>query len=180
MLYKNKFLIFVISLLFLISASVVYADDLNFNFYRDNYKPFETVQINITTENITLTRDLDISNLVLLNSENNSINIAKYKVKVDNNFYVFYFDLPQLSSGNYRLGLINVNYIKDRTLKVGNFYANLDIVDGNTQIISFRPAYVFNKVVSWQEVPFSLVINNKGNDLASISLTKEGNFFNLQ
>ncbi len=177
MFFKN---IFSVIFLFLLVFPFVYAGDVNFKFYRESYKPFETVQVEVKLENITLSKDLNIKNLVLYNQENNSISLAKNMIKADNGFYVFYFDLPQLTEGSYLFGLNDISYTKDGISKFGDFFTNLNVVGGNTQLLSIRPAYVLNKINGNQDISFTLVFNNKGIDNLNINLDREGDFFSLQ
>ena len=160
MFIKNNIRILVLIFSFILIASIVNASEISFNTYRDSYRSFETVQVNVSIENITLSRDLEVSNLVLLREDNSSISLAKSKIKVNNSFYVFYFDLPSLEEGGYRLGLTNVNYIQNGAAKIGSFFAELNVVSGDSLIVSVRPAYIFSRVVAGQDAPFSLVINN--------------------
>lgn len=177
MFFKN---IFGLIVLFLLVIPFATADDVNFKFYRDSYKSFETVQVEVKLENITLSKDLGVQNLVLYDIENKSISLAKNIVKISNDFYVFYFDLPQLAEGSYFFGLNDVSYTKNGVSKFGDFFTNLNVVGGNTQVVSVRPAYVFTKVSGNQDTSFSLIINNKGSDNVDVVLDKEGDFFNLQ
>lgn len=165
------FFLLLLSIVFLVSAV-----NVDFKFYRDSYSSFETVQSNITL-NLTLTKDLDVSNIVLLRGDNSSISIAKSIVKVNSSFYVIYFDLPNLSNGQYSFGLNNINYIEQGNVKNGNFFSSLNIINSASQIMSIRPAYVFTKVISKQEAPFTLFIKNSGSDVVHINLDKEGDFF---
>ncbi|MBS3152316.1 hypothetical protein J4230_02800 [Candidatus Woesearchaeota archaeon] len=165
--------------LFLLFPLIVYAEDIDITFYRNSYSPFETVQANIIINNITLSKGLDVSNFVFLRSDNSSINIAKNLVKVNNSFYVVYFDLPNLSAGNYDFGLANVNYIKENSFKIGRFLAKLQVTSEDKQILSIRPGYVFNKVVTNQESPFTLFIRNGGTNIITVYFQKEGDFFNF-
>ncbi|MBI2148077.1 hypothetical protein HYU23_00195 [Candidatus Woesearchaeota archaeon] len=179
MFYKIISRIVVIFLFVFLIANFAYSDEVAFNLHRNNYNPFETVRIDVTLTNISLNKPLDASNLALLDQNNNSISIARNIVKVNDNFYVYYFDLPNLSSGQYNLGLINVNYIKEGSFKIGKFFTSLVVADGNTQIISIRPAYVLFNTFGKQEAPFTLVITNKGMDVVNINLFKEGEFFDF-
>ena len=179
MYFKNIFKIFVIVLLFSLVISIVNAGDIDFDLYKTNYKAFETVQIGVLINNISLSRDLEVANLVLLSQDNSSISLAKNKVKVNNSFYVFYFDLPNLDASQYGVGLFNVNYIKDGTAKIGDFFTSLNFVDGNLSIISIRPAYVYTIVAAGQEASFTLVVSNRGTDTLNVDLTKDGDFFNF-
>ncbi len=169
------FLIFLLLLVFTVSA-----DDVNFNFYKDSYKPFETAQVNVTIENINLSRNIDFTNLVLLDANDSSISLAKNVIKVNDKFYVLYFDLPFLEAGQYKVGLKEVHYVKDGVSQIGSFFSNLDIIDGITQIVSVRPAYVYTEILRGQEAHFSLALANKGSDAVSVNMEKEGDFFSLQ
>lgn len=161
-----------------LGADVLFADNLEFHVYRDNYKSFETVQIEVSINNITLTKDLSASNLVLLDSNNNSISIAKTIVKVNDNLYAFYFDLPSLEAGSYKIGFDNVFYIKDNAAKVDDFFADLNVVSRDMQILSIRPGYVF--IRAKEEPSFTLTFYNKGKDSINIVLEKEEDFLSLQ
>ncbi len=178
MLSKNFIKIFVVFLLVVLVSPLIFADQIVFNFYRDDYKKFETVQLNVSIEGITLSKDLELSNFVLLDNSN-QVAIAKNKVKVNDNFYVFYFDVSSLNEGEYRLGLVDVAYTESGISKFGDFFTNFSVVNGSSQILSVRPAYVLSKVLTNQEASFSLIINNKGNDSVLVSLDKEGDFFSL-
>ncbi len=171
--------IFLWLIVFVLFLFPIYASDINFNLQKDNYKSFETVQLNIVIENITLTKDLDINNLVLQDDSGKSFNLAKNVINIDNKNYYFYFDLPLLNQADYKIALVNVNYIKDNGFKVSNFFNNISVVSGDTQIVSVRPAYFLSKITSKQETSFTLFITNKGKDIVNINLQKSGDFFNL-
>ncbi len=177
MFFKIITRVIVLFLLIFSLVSIVNAEDVSFSFYKNSYSSFETVQTNVSISNITLTKDLDVSNIVLLRNDNSSISIAKNIVKVDKNLYVLYFDLPNLSDGQYTLGLINVNYLKEGSSKIGKFYSPFNIDFSLTQVISIRPAYVFSKVIGKQEAPFTLFIKNSGTDIVNVNLEKDGDFF---
>ena len=127
----------------------VNAGDINIKFYKENYKAFETVQADVNINGINLTKELSNSNLFLFDQNNVSIPIAKNIIKVNDNSYVFYFDLPNLNPGQYNVGFYNVNYIENGFIKIGNFFTNLNIVEiNNSELISIRPAYVLVKVTN--------------------------------
>ncbi len=180
MFFKNIFRLAVILFLFFVVSSFVSADDVDFKTYRDEYKSYETVQVNITIENITLSKDLELSNFVLLDKNNNSISIVKNKIKVNNYNYLFYFDLPSLVQDTYQIGLKNVFYTKNGISKTGEFFSDLVIIEGDSDIVSLRPAFVYSKILTSQEAPFTLTLNNKGKNRIDILLEKEGDFFSFQ
>ncbi|MBS3167817.1 hypothetical protein J4216_01700 [Candidatus Woesearchaeota archaeon] len=173
MFFRNLFLV-VVS--FLLIISFVNASDFEINLYKNDYGSFETVQFEVFT-NLSLNRDLSVSDIVLLDMNNNSLNIIKNKVKINNTFYAFYFDLPQVVSGEYMIGFKNINYIEKGILKRQDFFSNLKIV--NKSSVSIRPGYFYQAVNSGDEVPFVLVFSNKMNNSVSISLVAEGGFFSL-
>lgn len=168
----------IIFLFILLTLPFIYAN-VDFVLERENYKSFETVRVKVDITNISLSRDLDNSNLVLQRSDGSNINIAKNLVRINSNSYIYYFDLPLLNNGSYKLGVVNINYVKDGSFKIGSFFTNFSLISGDKQIISVRPAYVLSKVSSGQEAPFTLVINNKGSDIVSVSLSKDGDYFSL-
>lgn len=180
MLNKIRFKFFVIFLMFSLVVNITYAGNIDFHVYRDSYKSFETVQLDVSVNNITLSKSLGVSNLVFVDQNDNSINIAKNIVKVNDSFYVFYFDLPTLSGGTYKLGLKNVFYVDNNAAKVGGFFIDLNVVIGNTQILSIRPAYVFDNVAKDEESYFTLILSNKGSDNVDVFLEKSGDFFSFQ
>ena len=122
MLFKKCLWFFV----FLLTLNIVNASDINFDFYKEVYHPFETLQVEISTDNITLSNDLTTSNLLLRDVNNNSISIAKNLVKFNNTFYVYYFDLPNLVNGSYNLLLDNINYLKNGNLFISDFSSSFN------------------------------------------------------
>ena len=177
----SKFFIklFVIFYFLFLFSSFVYADDLSLQLYKQSYKSFETVQVNVIIENSTLTRELDVSNLIFLTETNSSLTLAKNKIKVNASFYVFYFDLPSLASGMYSLGVTNVNYLKAGVVRNGNFYVPLQILNSGPDFLSIRPAYFMYKLKNTEEAQSSFFITNHGNTSVNVAVNNSENFLKL-
>ncbi len=165
---------------FLVFSFNIYAEDLEIKIYRDSYNQFETVQAEVMLLNGTFSADLKNTNLELLSSGGEQVQIAKNIVKINNTKFLYYFDLPDLSAGVYELIIKDVSYVRDGGNYFSDFNASLSVADNDVNILSVRPAYVVNHVGANEEASFSLVLTNKGTNGVNVNLIKSGDFFSLQ
>lgn len=177
MLPKKIFWFFAVILLF---SSAVYADVVSFRTYRESYNPFESVQLDVVVENATLSRELVASNLGLIDLNGVPVAVARNILKINESFYAYYFDVPDIEPGVYSLKLSSVSYVKDGSNLIGEFSHNLTVADGRSNIVSVRPAYYVARINSGQEISLSLFISNKGDNSVNIVLDEDGEFFNFQ
>ncbi|KAF0211416.1 MAG: hypothetical protein FD167_5348, partial [bacterium] len=80
------------NLLFVVFLFVpfVSALDVEFNLSKDYYRAYETIQFQASFSSINLTKELQISNLFLVNRNGTSFSISKNIIKLDNQNYIFY------------------------------------------------------------------------------------------
>ncbi len=135
--------------------------------FKDNYNKFETVQGEIKFYNISLTRDITLSNLKFKNAADEDIPIAKNLIKVNDSFYVFYFDIPDIPGGEYR------TLLSDLQVNLEGVANNLtrDIIINNKSAVSIRPGYHYAKLKYYEEAKLSLIINNNVDEMQEIEIT---------
>ncbi len=161
-------------------SSLVYAQDIEMQIYRDSYSKFETVQLEVTLVNGTFSSPLGVSNLNLRDSSGSLISIAKNSLKINETKYFYYFNVPDVPEGMYEISLSSVSYVKEGINYFSEFTTNLSVLTGNIDILSVRPGYVLSNVDAEEEASFSLIFVNRGINALNVVLNKEGDFFNFQ
>ncbi|GEM_PF-4661818 len=179
MFFKTFFRIGIFFFLFLFFSPFVFSEDVSFHFLKETYRPLETASVEVFISNITLTKDLEISQLVLLDTHNRSFDLAVSKIKINSTFYVFYFDLPLLTSGIYSLALRNVGFTKEGLFSLGSFSSPLSVREQAGALFTFRPGYVVRKLSAYEEASFSLIFTNPTSESLLVQLEKVGDFFTL-
>ncbi len=170
----------ILLIIFLFFSSVIYAQDLEIKTYRDSYNKFETVQLEISLLNGTFSAPLGVSNLQMRDSSGGVISIAKSSLKINETKYFYYFDVPDISEGEYEIVLSGVSYAREGVNYFSEFVSNLSVVSGAGDILSVRPGYAVNNVRSNEEASFSLILVNRGSNSLNVVLNKEGDFFSFQ
>jgi len=177
-LIAEKSAVFLI--IFLLFSFFAYAEDLEILTYRDSYNKFETVQLEVTLVNGTFSSPLSVSNLNLRDSSGGLISIAKNSLKINETKYFYYFDVPDVPEGRYKISISGVSYVREGVNYLSEFSTNLSVADGDADILSLRPGYVLSNVGANEEASFSLILTNKGTNGLNVVLNKEGDFFNFQ
>src|SRR3989338_7645234 len=146
----------------LISTALAQEEVLQVTLNKERYSPGETIQIHITST-ATIVVPITLSNIKLLDPKGGDIPIAQGFLKINNNDYYTYFDLPStLRNDTYTLRIVNVRYQKEVN---GNAYYNTDIplvIQKEDTVLSVRPAIFFKRVEKLEQPGFQLVVSNKG------------------
>jgi len=171
----NKKFIFVIFLI-IFSHSVFANSEIKVE--RQDYSSFETLQAGIKFQ-YPLSKNLDISNIKLMNN-NFNIQVSKRLIKLNSQEYYIYFDLPQINPGIYDFGVYDYFYNENETTKKGSNSIKINIINNTENLISINPGFVLAKTNDYDEVPFTLLIKNNGNNNVDININTEGNFLSIQ
>lgn len=162
-----KIWIFVLFILFLNGAL---AADIDINIQRDAYKVGETVIFEVVS-NVDLVDPISISQIRLYDNLNNRQSIALNFIKINENRYYGYFDVPQVNAGNYSLSLNSVEYFKEGKLKRESFSNNLDVIYGLDNVLSVFPGAYYKRIENWEQPWMDFKLKNKGNN--SLSFTPQ-------
>lgn len=163
-------------ILFILITSLVNAENADFQFNKQDYSSFETVQVRANFS-VDLSKDISLTNVKLYNSENKIIPLGISLNKINNKEYFIYFDLPSLEPGSYNFGFYDVFYNENNQLKKNNFTKTFNLIDNTENILSIRPAFVSGNVKGFEEYPFTLILRNKGINDLNINFETEGEFF---
>ena len=126
---------------FALFATVVHAQEISL--LETTLSPGETLQAKITADPSSLLLSSQIS---LLDVQNRKVNIAPLLVKITDEFYTLYFDLPlTLTEGNY-------------TLEVLNAQAKIIIEKNIAPVLAINPGFIN---VQENQEEFQLEIENK-------------------
>ena len=166
-----------ILLIFILSTLTIYAEPINIKIYRTEYSIGETFQADIII-NTNITKELQTNNIKLLKEDGNVINLPLTLIKKDDNYFT-YFNVPQLNPGNYKLEIPDIYYYQDELLKKDTFSKSFQIKERKENIISINPGYYKNIVRDYDESPFSLIINNNGNNSVEINLETNNDIIDL-
>jgi len=152
-----KFLIvFLISLVLL---PIVSASDIDINFSKTSYSSGESAWAQVTS-NVNLSRDLTSSDFIF--TQSSSIPITKALTKVSKNTYFFYFEIPKLTDGDYKIELKSIDYVKNNVLVRNNFTSAVKIENKN-QTIYFWPAVLFSEYLDQENPVFAdILLKNIG------------------
>ena len=131
---------FCIIILFLILLSInVLAQEIILN--REIYSPYETLQANISL-NFLPTKDIQLNQIFLFDSQNKSYFIAPFLTKIDDNSYYIYFDLPyNTKEDNYTLKISKILYVLNNVLVEKTISKQFSIINDN-YTISISPAII--------------------------------------
>jgi len=162
---KKLFLILLFLVLLIINVK---AEIVDINLAKNEYSSDETFQAYIKS-NINLEEDLGVSSFKLYDPNNINIPIALFFLKLENNYYAIYFDLPSnLNNGDYKLIIKDIKFFENGILKQQDFSKNFSIKSDNI-IISVNPAII---KVSDEEL-VDITLKNKGNQSIAISLSSD-------
>lgn len=111
-----KILLILFFLILLINYGEAQQEPASLTISRDSYASKETLQAELVI-NVNPVNQITTSNFVLTNEFNNGIPVAMFMEKISKNYYVIYFNLPELSYGKYNLEARDIRYVEEDTLK---------------------------------------------------------------
>jgi hypothetical protein len=100
--------------IFLIFCASVYSSDINILTYREDYRPLETFQAEIIFDKEPIN---ELNNLNFEFYKEGNIGVILNLEKLGNKRYFVYFDIPDVSSGNYKFRVKDINIIENNILK---------------------------------------------------------------
>ncbi|MBI2667676.1 hypothetical protein HYX17_02800, partial [Candidatus Woesearchaeota archaeon] len=119
-----------ILLMLIINVSIALAQ-IDINILRQDYSPFETLQVEITLNNPTrelLANDVKIDN----------IKIAPFIVPLEKNKYFVYFDVPDIENNTYNL-TVNSRFLINNALTDVTERKEFNVINSNYSL-SVKPA----------------------------------------
>ncbi len=169
--------ILLIFFILIINSSFVHSELIDINPYKINYNIGETFQAEIII-NTNLGKDIQTSNIKLL-KDGNIISLPSNLIKISDKKYFISYDIPQLNTGEYKFGIFGVYYYEDEILKNGEFSKTISISQEKKNILSIKPAYYKRTVKDYDESPFSLIINNNGENSVNVIIESTNDFINV-
>jgi hypothetical protein len=148
------------------------AADIDINLSKYSYSSGETAWGQISV-NVNLSSDLKTNSLNLVNVEN--IPMTKVLFKVTDKIYFFYFEVPKMNNGNYKLVLSNISYVKSGIINKNNFETNI-IINNVNQTIYVWPAVLFSEFQEMEDPIFKPEIKNIGWNKRRIVVTSSDEY----
>ena len=164
---KHIYILFIVLInIFIVNAEI--------NVLKSEYSGKETFQAELTFQN--LVEDISSRDITILDSKNQSTDIGVLLVKIKDDAYFVYFDIPAGIEGNYSLQA-ETKYIENNELKKAISVKKFLIKNEQDNLISINPPYV----VFEQEGKnfFRIDIKNKGNNQVNIKISEELNLTNI-
>jgi len=111
-----KILFIIIFLILLTNYGEAQQEPATLTISRDSYASKETLQAEFIV-NIDLANQVTTSNFFLTDEFSESIPLAIFMERISKNYYIIYFNIPELSYGKYNFEARDVRYIEDDILK---------------------------------------------------------------
>lgn len=134
-----------------------FACAVEINFLKEKYMSGDSVQAEISFENLSLVAPLSYSKIKLYDGDIKipvGLNLYKLKDK-----YFIYFELPILDAKDYKFALEDVVYPEKGVLVKNTFYKNLSVVEGRG--ISVNPGLIYLNIEPWENPKAGIEIKNK-------------------
>jgi hypothetical protein len=150
----------------------VLADSADMSFSKESYSSKETVWVDIKLDEIP-SEDLVKSMFSVYDSEGGKLSIVKDLVKVTDDWYYFYFKVPEVENGSLMLEIKDVYFVQGESL-VKKIYNGTFLVQNQDVVLSFWPGVSYS-TFSVYAPSFNIEFKNQGLDKLDIVLnTSEG------
>ena len=148
-------------LICLLVLPVVFSADANITFSRLNYSSGESAWAQINFNGVDLTKDLVGEDFIFTQNET-AIYITKVVIKVSSHVYFFYFEVPKINDGDYKVKLKDVEYIKNNVMNRASFITDFKVENKN-QTIYVWPSVFFTEYMDKEKPIFKgIMIKNIG------------------
>ncbi len=161
---------FLILLLFLTLINSAFAgSQAEISLQKSEYSGKETMLIGVFLDELPV-RAMSVADLSLSEGK-----IAPIIAKGTNGHYYFYFDLPELADGDYKVNL-NLLYNVNNILKTVTFSKEFSI-NNELRSMSIRPAAL--KVDAAKSQDYQIYLKNNGNNAIAVSLNEDIDYASL-
>ena len=126
--------------LFILIVPIVVAQEINF--FKTEYSPGETAQGEIIT-NLNTVEDIASAQIEILDSFGNDQPVLVNIIKINDNYYLFYFDTLKTQLGTYNLEIGDILYLENNILKTASFERQFSLTQKNYNLISLQPGAVY-------------------------------------
>lgn len=173
-----KFFLY-LAFVLLLGSTVLAQNPVDLTLDRTTFSQGETVQVSIKT-NLKLVTAPIIDNFKILDSIGSEVPVAKGFVKITNDHYYGYFDLPlQLKDGTYTIRLQDILYEKsenENELYQAETVINVQKKDG---ALSLRPGIVSKRIQRLEQPGFQFVLSNRGTKDLNLQFSTDADFITL-
>jgi len=145
---------------------LAYSASAEITIFKDEYFSGETFQAELNFPN--LVDEIKISDISILDSEGVKTSIGVLLGKIEKEKYFIYFDVPDVSDGNYKLVIDNVKYTDNGILKKETFSKNFRIFKRSNELLSIKPAFI--KYFEGGKNFFKIEAANKGENIVNIDI----------
>lgn len=166
---------YILILVFLFASTLVSGFDLNFDFVKDSYSPGDSLQVDITV-NGELQSEILAQNVEL--DCGGDINIAPFLLRISDNHYYCYFDIPLgFSDRNCTLFIRDLIYIQNGYLEQNDFSESFLLNNSNSSFY-VNPAAI--RILSLGESnTFIIQLINNGVNQTNYSFSTLQSFFDF-
>ena len=129
---------------FLLILLIPFAIAQEINFFKPEYTPGETVQGEVIN-NLNIVGEITNGQIQILDNLGNKQPILVNIIKVDDGYYLFYFDTSIAQSGPYTLNIKDILYLENNILKTTSFEKQFSINQKDYNLLSLQPGAVYFK-----------------------------------
>lgn len=137
--------------------------------------PGETAVVKAVFDGIKPIDTISASDFSLTDSNGNKLIVGFTIIKIADNNYYIYFDMPAVANSNFKFGLDGFKYFLGSEFKKNDFTIELN-TNNELQSIGVRPgAYIFTNVEDYEQPVMSFLVKAK-NQATTVSITGSESF----
>src|SRR3989344_7414725 len=157
------FILFIILLISIINVNA------EISIFKNKYYVGETFQAELKFQ--SLFNLVEISNIKILNQNNETSNIGVILNQINKETYFVCFDIPNIESGKYKLQVKDIKFIENNILKKENFEKEFEISKKDENILSVNPPLIIYEEINFYKVDFM----NKGSNILELNISDKTN-----